>query len=182
MMAKNSDDPSMRQERRRQKADATPSDDEITSELPITRDRALWHLIESLPVFILETDARHRIIFMNAPFAQISGYQIGETLPLDSSEPHPHWRNPATGEPYRWNELPIARVWQTNAAVADAIVTRTLPSGEEVSLLAKAQPVRDAEGNITSVILTLVDISAQRHAEHVAQEHAAVLDAVIDSM
>lgn len=146
------------------------------------RNAGLVRLLDTLAIAIMETDAQHRIIYLNAKFIELSGYYLGQILPFDSTDPHPFWRSLDGNRPLRWRDLPIARVWQHNGTVDDVLVGRNLPSGETVALLARAQPVRDAAGKIISVIIALIDISEQRETKRLAMEHAAQMDAVIDSI
>jgi PAS domain S-box-containing protein len=146
------------------------------------REREMGQLLDALPAHILETDAEHRVTYMNARFAEVAGYHLGETLPFASTEPHPFWQRLDTHEPYRWCDLPIARAWQTSGDVDEIMISRVLQTGHEISFLAKAHPVRDTAGEITSVIVVMVDITAQRQAERAALEHAALRDAVIEGM
>jgi PAS domain S-box-containing protein len=146
------------------------------------RNAGLVRLLDTLAIAILETDAQHRVIYLNAQFIALSGYYLGEFLPFTSTEAHPFWRTADGNEPLRWCDLPIARVWQSNGTVDDIIVGRTLPSGETVTFLARAQPVRDASGRIISAIVALIDVTEQRETERLTLKHAAQMDAVIDSI
>lgn len=146
------------------------------------RQRALGQLLDALPAYIMETDAQHRIIYMNAKFFNVSNYQIGETLPFATTSPHPFWQRLDTHEAYRWCDLPAARAWMDGADVDEILISRVLITGQEVTFLAKAHPVRDTGGQITSIIVVMVDITPQRQAERAALEHATLMEAVIQGM
>jgi PAS domain S-box-containing protein len=146
------------------------------------RNAGLVRLLDTLAIAIMETDAHHRITYLNAQFIMLSDYYLGEILPFASTDPHPFWRTDDGTAYFRWCDLPIAQVWQRNSTVDDILVGRTLPSGETLTFLARAQPVRDPSGRIISVIVALIDITEQRETERLAMEHATQMDTVIDSI
>lgn len=146
------------------------------------RERALGQLLDALPAYIMETDAQHRILYMNARFTSVADYHLGEVLPFATTTPHPFWQRVDTYEAYRWCDLPAARAWQRGIDIDEVLISRVLTTGQEVAFLAKAHPVRDAGGQITRIIVVMVDITPQRQAEHAALEHATLMEAVIQGM
>jgi two-component system, cell cycle sensor histidine kinase and response regulator CckA len=74
------------------------------------------------------------------------------------------------GEPLPRYDLPARRVISTGAAVRDARLIVERPDGVRRILSINAAPLRDGAGQITSVVLSLADITEQQLAQQAIEE------------
>jgi len=114
-------------------------------------------IIDSVPVMVSAVDQSGRCLFVNAYLAALYGKQpeamAGKPLPLI---------HPGTGEAdeARRNAVVLA----SGNPIADYEERYCLPDGEIIVQCSKA-PLRDAQGRITGVLTTGVDITARKTAD-----------------
>ena len=146
------------------------------------RESVLGHLLDALPLHIMQVDNHDQVLYMNTRFARETGYQVGDTLPFSTNLPHPIWCNPNTKEPYLWSELPGARAMAMGEHLEEMVLSCERTPGVLSHYLAKAQPTHDPHGMITGAVVVLIDITAQQHAEQQLRQHVAQMDALIQSI
>ncbi len=124
------------------------------------RDAILGQLAEG----VIVTDPDGKIIFVNDAAIRQHGVKRLDVAPEDYSETYHLFRE--TGEPYPFEELPLARAVMRGETVLDARWRIRRPDGTEVIAVGNAQPVLNADGGRIGAVLTLRDETARVEAEN----------------
>ena len=119
---------------------------------------------------ILVVDPAGRPLFLNAQAERVLG--VTREMVEDRSDLPPGWRfTTVGGEPLPDDERPTRRIVATGEPVQGARFALERPDGRRLILNVNAAPLRNSEGGITAVVLSVADIT----------EQAAALDAVRES-
>ena len=117
---------------------------------------------------VIVTDPDGRITFINEAARNIHGLeQIGVRVEEYAETYHLYTLD---GEPYRSEELPLARAVLHGETVVDAEWVIRRVDGTEVIAQGSAAPVHDESGARLGAVLTLRDITAQRGLERQREE------------
>ncbi|MBA3824398.1 MAG: PAS domain-containing protein [Ktedonobacterales bacterium] len=142
----------------------------------------LTQALETLPVLVLHLDLAARVVSINAPLRDLLGSDVGQVLPLSDQRPHPTWHQWENDAPYRWCDLPPARVLRDHHPI-EAFMLHTVPAtGEHTPFLAKAHPTYDTAGAVSGVTWVLIPITTKVYADGLAQRRAADILSVVESM
>jgi PAS domain S-box-containing protein len=130
------------------------------------------------------------VLYANRAFREIVGTGAVTGIPIEGA-PAAYGIFDRHGRPYPSKDLAFSRAVQTGAPVVidDIVIHR--PDGGRIWLRAFANPVRNAEGVVTHVVVCVIDITAEVRAivdraeieEHlaVAIQHAPILLFTIDN-
>lgn len=122
----------------------------------------LEDIITALPAAVYTTDSQGQITFYNATTVDIVGRepQIGcDQWSLSWKLYHPD------GRPMPNDQSPMAIALKERRPIRGVEVIAERPDGTRVSLLPFPTPLYDAAGNLTGVVVMLVDISDRKQAE-----------------
>lgn len=128
-------------------------------------DAHLWRLVEDLHVGVLVQGPRAEVLYANPRAADLMGIPIGILVGRTSLE--------ATGlavredgTPFPGSDHPGPRVLATGRSVRDLVMGWKRPdSRDRVWLLVSATPLARSDGQVSRVLCTFTDITAQRVAE-----------------
>lgn len=128
------------------------------------------HLIRDMQVGVLLLDQQGNV--------QVCNQMARNLLQLPSSEVTLHhlqdnWQFlREDGTPLPFNELPLNQARSVGRSIRDAVVGLRRADAEDCWLQMSADPQTAEDGSIERVILTLSDITQQKHAEKLIQESA----------
>ena len=143
--------------------------------------------LDALGEGLVVQDASGQIAYANPAAEEILGLDATSMLGLTSKDPHlgdldTEVRGPAlvehfdlrragTGEPYPFDELPLARAFFAGEATsADDIVI--MRDGVEIPVEGYAAPVHDSSGEVRFALTTLRDITTRRRHEDAIDRRA----------
>ncbi len=128
-------------------------------------------LIEVLPVAVVVAEDDGRIVEWNEAAEEIWGGQIAES---DSIVDHDgRWAD--TGEPVDPDEWPLARALRGEEVTDPDEIEIEGSDGERRTVLNHGMPVRDADGEVSRAVVTLIDITEQKERERELDETIAEL-------
>jgi PAS domain S-box-containing protein len=123
------------------------------------------------PVGIFETTDDNRIIYANRRICEISGRSAAEL------------ERGLLATMYPDDRQRISATWSTDAAQNGEVETEfrlQRPDRTDALVLARRAPIRDRDGRVTGFLGMLDDTTTLRHAERIAREHEARLQALLD--
>lgn len=126
------------------------------------RERYYRDLLEALPVAVYTTDPEGSLTFFNEAAVKFGGFrpELGSAQWYRAFQLF--WPD---GSPVPDAQRPVVRVLRDGqpAGGIEAVVQR--PDGSRVPFVAYPTPLRDASGNMTGIVGTLVDITEQKNTE-----------------
>jgi len=129
--------------------------------------RKLSLAVEQSPSSIVITDLQANIVYANATFSQITGYELGDVLSQNPRILH-SGKTPQATYDDMWAHLTRGQRWE-----GEFINRRK--DGSEYIELARLSPVRDEHGVVTNYLAIKDDITAKKQAE-ARIEHLAHFD------
>ncbi len=120
-------------------------------------------VLESMGEGLIVIDRDYRIVLANTAYSRQVGVPLAE-LPGKRCHALSHRRNEPCGMTEEGHPCPAAAVFATGAPSA-ATHQHTDASGAGVYVETRAFPMSDAEGNVTAVIETVVDVTEKRKLE-----------------
>ena len=124
-------------------------------------ENMLQIVLDRTPSAILVTDAQGRFVLSNAAVAHI----LGGPVSGNAAGPKSGYRlYRADGAPVDPNELPLVRALQGQPAVEAELCVRRV-DGSQVTVVAAAAAIHDAEGAIQGAVAVMHDITARKNAE-----------------
>lgn len=139
----------------------------MKEEITTDKNRNSPDLIENLPLAVYTCDNKGRITFFNNAAADLWGREpiIGKDMWCGS------WKVfDASGFPLMPDEHPAAIALKETRQIKDKEIIIERPDGKRIHILSHSKPILDTEGNITSIINTLIDISERKEKEAGFQE------------
>ncbi len=124
----------------------------------------LSQAIEQSPASVIITGLDGHIEYVNRAFEQISGYQRSEVLGRKPALLR-SGRTPAEVYPAMWAALQAGESW------TGELINRH-KGGRDYVLSMNVAPVREPDGRITHYLAVQLDVTAQKDAEHLAQQLA----------
>ncbi len=131
---------------------------------------------------VLHIDLAGRVVAANARMRELLAVDVGQVLPLGQTHPHAAWHRWENHAPYRWCDLPIARVVRTTQPVEDFILYDSPEMEDYLPFLTKAQPTYDAEGEVTGAAWLLLPLAAKVYEDGITHRRANEIIAVVESM
>lgn len=142
-------------------------------------EQRLKDLIEALPGAVYTTDAEGRITSYNPAAAELWGREPE----LGSGEWCGSWRMyRPDGTPLPHDECPMAIALKEKRPIHGAEAVAERPDGVRIPFLAYPTPLRNAAGQVTGAVNMLVDISARKRAEELAERLAAIVESSDDAV
>ena len=122
------------------------------------------------------------ITAFNRRAAELLG--VTEAQMKQRSPNDPAWRRVRLdGSPFPEDDLPFKRAFATRQPVRDVVIGMTRPAtGDFVWMLADANPVLTADGEVSEVIVTFMDVSLRIQAEQAIRQTATFTEDVLDSL
>lgn len=118
--------------------------------------------LSSIGDAVISTDARGRVVFMNAVAEQLSGWNVEEARGVELDTVFNIVNEVTRKKP----ESPVAKVLRLNQVVGLANHTVLIRrDGNEVPIDDSAAPIRDAKGDVNGVVLVFRDVSERKKAE-----------------
>ena len=144
------------------------------------RFRGILHGVQAGVVVHAADDLR--VLAFNARALELLG--VTEAQMLRRSPGDPSWqRVQPDGSPFPDHELPYRRAMKTGAPVRNVTIGIKRPGAEDtIWLAADANPVADADGQITEVIVTFMDVTIRVRAEQDIRNAAAFTQDVLNSL
>ncbi|MEO8226729.1 MAG: PAS domain S-box protein, partial [Gemmatimonadota bacterium] len=136
--------------------------DRLIAELELERT-SLQAIVKYLPVgLVMRSADSGEVTFVNGQVEQLLGVLPGPDT----------WRDAITslafrrfdGSPIGVNELPLSRVLRDGLPISEDVEC-TRADGQPLALHFEAGPVKDADGNVTGGVLTMLDVTARRRTE-----------------
>ncbi|MEO7414206.1 MAG: PAS domain S-box protein, partial [Opitutaceae bacterium] len=139
-------------------------------------------MLHGITAGVVVHGANLEIIAFNPKVTELLGVDEGQLRAR--SVPNPIWnRVRADGSPISDEELPYRRAHATRQPVRDVVLGLKRPtSGDFVWLLVNANPVLTPEGELSEVIVTLLDVTARIEAEQAVQRQQTELRVLFDLM
>ncbi|MCA8965342.1 MAG: PAS domain S-box protein [Planctomycetes bacterium] len=120
----------------------------------------LERILEEVEVGIVVHDETTRIIYGNRKAQQVLGVAESEMRRRTTFDPR--WALIHTdGRPFEGEEIPVSRAIRTGAAVYGVVVGALGAGGARAWLKVDANPIRDAGGRVTRVIVSFTDITTE---------------------
>lgn len=138
--------------------------------------------LAAFPLLVVQVDRTGKIVALNARSRDLLKLTLGQVLPLTAQQTHPAWQKWDNHEPYRWCDLPVARVLQDYQPIEEFMMFGIPQTEERIPFLAKAQPIYSATGEVTGAAWLLLPITTKVFADGVTQRRASEIMAVIESM
>jgi PAS domain S-box-containing protein len=143
---------------------------------------AITETLSTLPVLAMEVDLAGRVVAINAKFAALMHISVGQMLPITSTQAHPTWQEWESDTPYRWCDLPIARVLQDYQSLEEFMLHHVAGSDVHTPYLAVAYPIHEAENRVSGAAWLLMPITTKVHADGIAQRRVSDIIGVVESM
>lgn len=149
-------------------------------ELKASEER-LALILETLADGVTIRDRSGKMIFTNAAAEQVFGMPREHFMNRSANDLA--WRiSTLDGAPYPAEDVPFARVMRTGEPVYRVEYAIERPDGKRVILSINAAPLRDARQEITGVVASLRDITAQREAEEAVERGLKDFQRLISSV
>jgi diguanylate cyclase (GGDEF)-like protein/PAS domain S-box-containing protein len=136
-----------------------------------TQQRMLSRILQTAAEGILLTDAEGSFRYANPAAEEILGLEASEIEDRTYSDPKWEICGP-DGGPFPDERLPVAQVLRSQEAVTDVEHGVVRPDGSRIVLSVNANPLSDADGQLTGVVSTIRDVTEQRQFEAQLQERA----------
>ena len=162
-------------------ADTHHAEPEMPDRQPGQSEERLRTVLNTLPVGVLMLDTRLRVVYANDHVAPIYGGITPLAEPLRQYRQGQAWLT-ATGEPMRDDEWPSAQALRTGMAIPAREIDILRADGSRVTVLDAAVPLRDADGEMSGVVVVVQDITELKQAEAEVRSNRAQLEAVIQSI
>ncbi len=132
-------------------------------------DAELPALFDGLDVGVIVQGTHSEILYANRTALALLGLTRDQVLGVTSFDPSWDVVRP-DGTPFPPEERPVALVLESGAEVNDVVLGVRRGGPERSWLLANAKPHRTDAGEITSVVVTLSDISSERRRMNLLQQ------------
>lgn len=127
--------------------------------------------LDSLEQGVALTDIDGQVKLLNRAGARLLGYSAEQLTELFQTGRWEVYREDGTVLPP--DDRPIRHTLNTGEAVAAKVVRWRRSNGDLITLRVTTEPVHDADGTMTGLVIAFADITAERVAE---QAHRAVTD------
>ncbi len=123
------------------------------------------HLVENLPAGVVVHGPDTRILFANSQACRILGLSHDQLLGKEAVDPAWAFLS-AQGRRLEADEYPVSRVIASGEPLENLVIGMHDPaSGEDSWAVATAYPERTPQGRLRQVVVSFVDITAQRRAQ-----------------
>jgi PAS domain S-box-containing protein len=129
----------------------------------------LQALIELLPVAVFVAEADGRIVEWNEAAEDIWGGEVAESDSVREYEEYDGWWAD-TGEPVEPDEWPLARALRGEEVIDPEVIEIGGFDGERRTVLNHGMPVRDADGEVSRAVVTLIDITERKEYQRKLEE------------
>jgi len=135
-----------------------------TAELHANEQR--WRdLIETIQAAVVVHGADTRIQLANKKASELLGLTAEQLVGRAASDPDWHFYGD-DGAPTPLEEFPVSRVLRTRQPLRDAVYRISRPAQpSDVWVLVNAEPFLNAQGEVSRVVVTFVDVTHRRMAE-----------------
>ena len=158
-----------------------------TAELRLSNQR-MEALLSALPVGVMISDAKGRIIEKNGMADKIWGGNAPLSGSVEEYEAYQGWW-PETGENVKPQSWALARAVCNGEIVWGEVTDILRFDGQPATVLNSAAPIRDELGMLQGAVMVMQDISQQRKTERMAREsaraarkNAGELEAIFNSL
>jgi PAS domain S-box-containing protein len=129
-----------------------------------TKRRHLAAIVEEMPAGVIIAEAPSgKIVLGNRRVEEILGHPV---LLSDRVESYREYQGfHADGQPYDPADYPLARSILHGEVVKNEEIEYRRADGSWIVLSVSSAPIRDAEGNIATAVVTFSDVSARKRAE-----------------
>jgi len=147
-----------------------------------TIDTQLRQLLEALPVGAYACDPEGLITSFNQKAVELWGRTPRLNDPTDRWCGSFKLYSADDGTPLRHEECWMALAIRTGVPQNAQEIVIERPTGERITALAHANPIRDAEGRLVGAVNVLVDISDRRRAEETQSKLGAIVESSDDAI
>lgn len=136
---------------------------ETERQLKLSKER--WKkIIETVPGGIIIIDLNGKITFANESAERILQFKKEEIILKEYNAPQ--WKNERLdGSVLPDDELPFSIVRRTGKAVNEVVHAMKGQDGTRIIISVNAAPIHDEDGEMSSVLFSISDITAQKQAE-----------------
>jgi PAS domain S-box-containing protein len=128
-------------------------------------------VLDQLPAGVILAEApQGRMVMGNRQVETILGMPFIQAEHVGGYSAYPGFH--LDGRPYLPEEWPLARSLRTGEVVQGEEIEMRRPEGQRVILLCSSSPIRDRAGQISSAVVTFVDVTELRRAEAAARQAA----------
>ena len=132
-------------------------------------------IIDTIPMRVFWKDKDLRYLGCNSAFARDAGFAAPEDL-VGKDDFQMGWRDQA--ESYRADDRQVIESGQPKLFIEEP---QTTPGGKTLALLTSKIPLRNAQGEITGVLGTYMDITERKQAEEKLRLHQSYLSAIVEN-
>jgi len=129
----------------------------------------LQALIELLPVAVFVAEDDGQIVEWNEAAKEVWGGQIAESESVAEYDEYDGWWAD-TGDPVEPDEWPLARALRGEEVTDPDVIEIEGFDGERRTVLNHGIPVRDADGEVSRAVVTLIDITERREYQRRLEE------------
>jgi len=142
----------------------------LLTDIEAERSR-LAAVLDQLPAGVILSEAPNgRLVMGNRRVEEIIGMPFIQAEHVGEYSAYPGFH--PDGRPYLPEEWPLARSLLTGEVVQGEEVEIRRPDGHRLILLTSSSPIRDRAGQISSAVVTFVDVTELRRAEAAARQAA----------
>jgi PAS domain S-box-containing protein len=137
----------------------------------VTRLRTV---LDALPIGVLILDTHAQIVQSNGQAERIYSGAASLPEPLQEYRRGRAWWT-ATGQPVQDEDWPSVQALRHGAVVTDQEMNILRADGARATILEAAAPLRDAQGNITGVVVVIRDISESKEVDRAKNQFLNVI-------
>lgn len=127
-------------------------------------------LLDRMPAGVVVHAPDTRIVYANARAAEVLGVTYDQLVGIPSADPTWEFID-ADGQPLAIEQFPVVRALTSGAPVQQLLIGSRRPSDGRLRWgLCDAFPLRDADGKLTAVVVTFVDVTEWRQSEDARRE------------
>ncbi|NTV46020.1 MAG: PAS domain S-box protein, partial [Chlorobiales bacterium] len=141
----------------------------------------LSRVFETVPGGIVVIDKNGHISFANESAKKIIGTSEGSIIGKRHNSPKWKFMTP-DGQKVPDEDFPFARVLKTGEPVFGVEQEIVRPDGTKLILSINAEPLTDPQGNITSVVGALTDLTAQKEIEKALKESEGTFRSIVEGI
>ncbi len=148
-----------------------------------TNERRLQRLFDATMSGIAILDATGRYVYANRAAEQLLGIQAEQTIAQGPESPAAPWRRVRHGGVPLTNETRLfRRITVSGEPVTDLEMQYTRLDGTEITLSVSGAPLKEPDGSISSIVVSMRETTAERTARESLRESQRALHTLISNV